>query len=192
MIAALLILAAVYGAAAVVVSVRNSRVNGALDADPKLSTRNRMIHHQNSRAGALYRFGLYHASYNACEVIAVHNAKLLLGISSSYSATVRDFQKAGAMVGLGVFGSNPYLIGRVLRRSGIPFCRLKKGELRGPGVYIVSFWNEGKPWHGLHTVAAYFNGESFQFYNFGGQISRKEASGSVFFENNYICSYFLP
>lgn len=182
--------AAAWLGAFLLVCRQNARVNGRLDQDPRFSTKNRIIHHQNSKAGAMYRFGLYHASFNACEVIAVHNVKVLQGRESSFSATAADFQRAGAMVGLGIFGSNPYLVGRVLKRSGIPYCRLGRGELRGPGIYIVSFWNEGAPWKGIHTVAAEYDGKTFRFYN-NGSWSRKEAAGSLFYEKNFICAYFL-
>ena len=130
--------------------VRNTQV----DKNQRTTTQNRLINDQNdtSGTGGNFRYGLYSASNNACETIAVHNAKVLKGINSNLSSTMMSFQMANAMIEpTGYFGSNPYSIGRVLSNSGISYSRVGLNEMTEPGTYIISYWN-GTPCMSSHCT----------------------------------------
>lgn len=168
----------------------NSRYNAKADANPKTATRGRLINDQNGITGHCFRYGLFAARLNSCEAIAVHNAKTLMGIDSSLSQTMHDFQRARTMVLLGAWGSNPYAIGRLLKKEGIACRRISLTELNRGGLYIISFWNRNKPWHGLHTVALSYDGKIYTTYNLngGGTVSNRNPQE---YASDYICGYSL-
>ena len=128
-------------------------LNGNLRAEKDAKTENRIIYNQRGKGISLYRVGLYPASYNGCEVIAMHNALVMLGKESRLDSEIRIFQRCGAVILSGVFGSNPYLLGRVMRRQGIEYEKVKLKDIND-GIYIISYWNKKAPLNGLHTVAA--------------------------------------
>ena len=72
------------------------------------------------------------------------------------------------MVGWGFFGSNVLLTGLMLRKSRLKYIRVKLNELYQPGKYIISYWNPGAPWHGIHTVAFQTDGTTYKTYNLHG------------------------
>ena len=151
------------------VSKRNSRRNSKVDSDPTTTTKNKIINDQNGATGDNFEYGLHDASWNACEAIAVHNAKVSKGIDSSLSETMTDFQSAGAMIGYGALGSNPYQIGSVLNNEGIENYRVSNpANMTLYGTYIMSFWN-GKPWcSSLHTIAFSYTSQGCVAYNLYG------------------------
>jgi hypothetical protein len=57
-------------------------------------------------------------------------------------------------------------------------------------VYIISFWNDNKPWGGLHTVAVKYDGVRYATYNLSGngQISYMLPSD---YACDFICGYYL-
>ena len=112
-----------------------------------------------------FMYGKYHAYWNACETIAIHNAKVLLGMDSTLSQTMLDCQNAGIMIGNGFFGSNPLGIGRVLRGYGIPYSLVRPRSMTEPGVYIISYWNGFPLLSSLHTVAVQYDGSEYMAYN---------------------------
>ena len=167
--------------------------NAKVDRNKKTTTQNRLINDQNdtSGTGGNFRYGLYSASHNACETIAVHNAKVLKGINSNLSSTMMNFQMANAMIEpTGYLGSNPYSIGRVLSNSGIKYSRVGLNEMTEPGTYIISFWNDGAPWKGLHTVAVSCIGNSYIAYNRYGDGEQYLLNLSDY-TDSYICGYYL-
>ena len=172
------------------VSRRNRRRNEAVDRDPLSTTKNRLINDQYAATGTRFSYGIHAARKNACEVIAVHNAKVLLGRESTLSQTMADFQAAGAMIGYGLFGSNPRAIGRVLRRSGIAYERVNLSGLTRRGVYIISFWNDHAPWGGLHTVAVCYDGKHYTTYNLKGRGEVTSLPPAVY-ARRFICGYYL-
>ena len=172
------------------VSKQNNRLNSAVDADPATTTKNRILEDQNGATGDNFKYGLYSARWNACETIAVHNAKVLEGLDSSLSETMTDFQSAGAMIGYGALGSNPYAIGRVLKKEGIAYSRVGLNEMTKSGTYIISFWNEGAPWKGLHTVAVSYDGSTYTAHNLGGNGEEYSISLSDY-QSRYICGYYV-
>lgn len=168
----------------------NRRQNSAVDERHDTTTRNRLINDQYEATGRRFAYGLYAARRNACEVIAVHNAKVLMGRDSTLSRTAADFQAAGAMIGYGLFGSSPCAIGRVLRRSGMAYERIGLADMTRPGVYILSFWNRHAPWGGLHTVAVRYDGRHYATYNLKGRGSVSAGPPSRY-ARHFICGYYL-
>lgn len=168
----------------------NRRRNSAVDEGHDTTTRNRIINDQYAATGHRFAYGLYAARRNACEVIAVHNAKVLLGRESTLSQTAADFQSAGAMIGYGLLGSSPRAIGRVLRRSGMDYERIGLADMTRQGIYILSFWNRRRPWGGLHTVAVRYDGRNYTTYNLKGR-GRVSAMPPSLYARHFICGYYL-
>ena len=169
----------------------NKKNNSKVDANPDTTTKGKIINDQNGKTGDNFRYGAYPASHNACEAIAVHNAKVLMGDdSSTLSETIYDFQSSGAMIGFGGLGSNPLAIGRVLNKEGIKYSRVGLNDMTEQGVYIMSFWNENPPWNGLHTVAVSYNGINYIAYNLNGNNIEYNISLSDY-SKRFICGYYL-
>ena len=171
-------------------SFSNFLSNTSADSKNSTTTKNKIINDQNGTTGNTFKYGLHDASWNACEAIAVHNAKVLTNRESSLSKTLRDFQRNGAMIGDGYFGSNPLLIGRVLNSQGIYNNKVKLDEMTSAGVYIISFWNDGAPCNGLHTVAVSYDGATYTTYNLKGRGETSNLNPADY-ANNYICGYYL-
>ena len=136
--------------------------NSSMDSNPETSTKDKIINDQNGTTGKNFRYGNYAASHNGCEAIAIHNAMVLLGMSSSLSAVMKDCQDLYIMIGYGYFGSNPFAIGRVLRRYGIGYSKVNLDEMTQEGIYIISYWVKGSIFEGLHTVAVYYDEKNIQ------------------------------
>jgi hypothetical protein len=168
----------------------NFKNNSAIDNDSSTTTRNKLINDQNGLTGSSFKYGLYPASWNACETIAVHNAKVLLGIESTLSQTMMDFQCAGAMIGDGYFGSNPFAIGGVLENSGISYTNVGVSDMTQAGTYIISVWNENPPENGLHTIAISYDGTTYSAYNLKCNGSIREINPADY-TSFYICGYYL-
>lgn len=150
--------------------------------------KDRIINDQNGSTGNSFMYGFFPAKWNGCKAIAVHNAKVLMGIESSLSETMTDFQSVGAMIGYGLFGSDPNLIGRVLEKEGIGYSRVTINEMTESGVYIMSYWNSSSIWDGLHTVAVYYDGSTYMAYNTQGSARKIEI---LDYSDRYICGYYL-
>ena len=169
----------------------NYEINSAFDSDASTTTRDRIVNDQNGQTGDSFYYGLYKAQHNGCETIAVHNAKILLGRSSTLSDTMKDFQDANAMIGAGYFGSNPYAIGKVLQKYGISYKSIANTDaMSEDGVYIMSFWNEGAPWNGLHTVAVKIDGGNCKAYNLNGynEVENIDLKG---YSGRFITAYYV-
>lgn len=169
-------------------SQKNYAHNSIIDGNPSASTHNILVNDQNGATGRLFMYGSFYAGWNACEAIAVHNAKVLSGIDSSLSETIRNFQRAGAMILRGVFGSNPYAIGRVLKSEGIEYTKVRLRDITQDGVYIISFWNDNAFWKGLHTVAVRCKGKAALAYNLRGDGKPCPISLAAY-SKGYICGY---
>ncbi len=155
-----------------------------------VSTRNKLINDQNKRTGERFEYGNYPAKQNACEVIAVHNAKILTGIESSLSETIRDFQKTGLMLGDGALGSNPYKIDDILEKYGMEYTRVKLDEMTEHGIYVVSYWKDGSALNGCHTVAIEYKEDMYITYNLYGDGQIKTLDPKEY-AKSYISGYYL-
>ena len=140
----------------------------------------------NSPVIEQFTYGIPSASYNGCETIAVHNAKVLLGMDSTLSDTMEAFQDANAMLACGAFGSDPFSIGYVLQNEGIAYTRVRLDALDKPGTYIISFWT-GQ----IHTVAMTYDGSNYATYNRSTYASEAESGDPHEYASRYICGYYL-
>ena len=169
----------------------NYTLNSAVDSDASTTTRNRIVNDQNGQTGDSFYYGLYKAQHNGCEAIAVHNAKILLGRSSTLSDTMKDFQDANAMIGAGYFGSNPFAIGRVLDSYCIAYQYVTPSQMTKNGVYIMSYWTDGAFRSPLHTIAVSYNGEKYTAYNLFGDSTEYELDINKYNNKSFICGYYL-
>jgi hypothetical protein len=132
-----------------------------------------MINIQDSSDVGKLKIGEESMSDAGCEVIAVYNAKIMLGEKNvSLANTIEQFENNGALIAQpfasGYLGSNPYSIGRVLDAEGLKYSTIDSFEQMQstPGVYIVSVWNSNNIDSKIHTVAAeVIQGETPNFIN---------------------------
>lgn len=146
----------------------------------------RFIEHQNrmrdlsyGHAGALSRklfFGgrKLSAADNACEVIAVYNALLVLGEEADFPQLLFDFSCRGICFG-GVFGTNPAALVRYLKKRGLQTETVRGGRIRaerlrelenGYEVFIFTAFNRGRnPFHMIHTMCVTREGDQWQVHN---------------------------
>ena len=140
--------------------------------------------------------GVFNVGYSGCEIVAVYNAKILLGDTNvSLADTIKSFEKEHALTfqydSYGFLGGNPYSISRVLSNDGIKYETIDDfGDIymKIPGIYIVSFWNSMDYLSMIHTITIKIpgdNGEPYTSYNgnitniphsqfiTGGKVSRK-------------------
>lgn len=168
------------------ITEENYQHNSAVDSNPETTTQNRILNDQNGATGKNFKYGIFDASHGVCEAIAVHNAKVLLGMDSSLSNTIRDCQESWQMLLLGVLGTNPWSIDVVLNRSGISSTRVGLNEMTNPGVYIISYWHSS----GAHTVAVLFDGSTYTTYNLYGNGIEYYYHPTEY-AGNYIAGYYL-
>lgn len=161
---------------------RNARVEDGKKA--------RLLNDQNGRTGQLYRFGIRKASGVACEAIAVHNARLLMGMESSLADVIKETQKKFAPMFFGVFGTDPFALGRVLRGMGFEPERVEKNGLDKDGTYILSFWNDRRKIKGLHTVCMLREGEKAVTFNLRGNGTVSLIPPEKYAEH-YICGWYI-
>ena len=173
-----------------VLRISNKKHNSKVDSNPKTSTKGKIINDQNGATGKNFRYGRKNVSWNGCETIAVHNAKLLKGKNSSLSETIDDFHAVNAIVGFGLCGSNPYSIGSVLEKEDISYTGVGLNDMTKQGVYIISFWNENPLSNGLHTVAVSYDGTYYTAYNLYCNGDEYHISLSDY-STSFICGYYL-
>lgn len=145
--------------------------NRRFDGDPRTSTKNRIINDQCGATGHSFRYGSFGADYNACEVIALHNALVLTGWESSLSEAIKTVQLSGGMFCCGKWGTKLSRIGQITKSEyGLTARVVRKIErIDRDGVYIMSFWNCGRDvLQGLHTVALKRENGVFCAYNLTG------------------------
>lgn len=182
------ILLVVYFMGYFIIIASNYRYNRYMENNT-ISTLNRVINDQNGPTGHAFRYGLHPASFNACEAIAVHNVKVLLGQQSNLAEVMRQFQLSLGMVGYGIGGSNVYLVGRMLKKNGIPNRPVKFNNLNRQGIYIISYFNDGKLLKGIHTVTVAYDGNTYTVYNLRGKAEYKLTS--LDFAKRYVCGFFI-
>ena len=154
------------------------------------STQGKIINDQGRDTGEQYEYGAFSASYNMCEVIAMHNARVLLNQDSTLSETAFLVQSTGAMTPSGIFGSNPYMLGDALNAVGIDSIPVNLDEMTEEGIYIISFWNNSSVLSGIHTVAVDFSDGVYTTYNYFGDGSEINRDPSTF-ASNYVYGYYL-
>ena len=126
-----------------------------------------------------------------CEVIAVYNARILLGDKGvSLANTIEQFVNSGALIAQpflrGEFGGNPHSIGRVLTAEGLKYSTIDGfDDISAPGVYIVSFWNDSSFDSQIHTVAVEVTDAGKKVYN------HKNGDNNVWSYENYSEHIFI-
>ena len=71
-------------------------------------------------------------------------------------------------IGYGFLGTNPFALGRVMRKHGFEVTRISEADMTEQGLYIFSFWIK-KPWlSSAHTVAVKSDGQKLIAYNLSG------------------------
>ncbi len=165
---------------------RNYTHNSKVDADPFTTTHNRILNDQNGDTGDNFEYGGASVQHGGCGAIAIHNVKVLAGMESTLSETIKDCQDAGAMLVSGFLGTAPWKIDTVLEGYGINSTPVGLNEITSPGTYVISYFHS----RGAHTVVVVFDGDSYTTYN-------RYGNGKLFynppetFASNYICGYYL-
>lgn len=125
----------------------------------KYDVKNDIIYDQDTVCEDI-KLGDHTMPYAGCEVIAVYNARILLGYADvSLADTIEQFANCGALtmqpVLRGGFGGNPFSIGKVLKAENLKYSTIESFEqMKGtPGVYIVSVWNSNDFDSMIHTIA---------------------------------------
>lgn len=119
------------------------------------------------------KIGRTDVGWSGCEIIAIHNALVLLGKESSFADVEREFEISGALtkvpfVPIGAYGSNPYALRRMITTFGLEAKSVSfKWILNNPGIYVFSYWNYGGLLKGLHTILLESDGEKYRLYNYG-------------------------
>ncbi|MBR3759488.1 MAG: hypothetical protein IKK47_00650 [Ruminococcus sp.] len=135
---------------------RNIRCNSALDQ--KSGT---MINGQACGCVADFRYGLCRMSFNGCEVIAVHNALVWLGIPQKL-ADIAAYMERFRML-MGFFGCSPFKIGKALSHFGADYTKTKNPTQSS--AYVVSFWTKRRFLSSIHTVFCVKTDAGTEVYN---------------------------
>lgn len=124
----------------------------------------RMINGQGVGEVSHYRYGICRMSFNGCEVIAVHNALVYLGIPQKLSDIAFYMERFRMLFGF--FGCNPYKIGKALEHFGAEFKKSRSAE--NAGAFIIVFWTKRPFLSSVHTVFCVrreYGTEVFNVYN---------------------------
>ena len=126
----------------------------------KNDVKNDIIYDQDDDIFNDIKLGDYTMSYVGCEVIAVYNARIMLGDTDvSLANTIEQFVNCGALTAQpfirGGFGGNPFSIGKVLEAENLKYSTIESFEQMksSPGVYVVSVWNSNEFNSMIHTIA---------------------------------------
>ena len=164
---------------------QNYANNSVLDNDPSTTTKNKIIDYQGNETTNRFMFGRYGMGWNGCETIAVHNARVLLGLDSTLTDTIDTFNRTHAGIGMsGYFGGNPLKIGSVLSEYNMDYTRVSYDQMTEPGVYIFSYWTSSPT---IHTVAVYYDGTTYAPYNkTNGYLNPYDYSNGTFISCYYL------
>lgn len=110
-----------------------------------------MINGQGMGPTASLRYGICHMSFNGCEVIAVHNALVYLGIPQQLRDVAFFMEKYRVLMGF--FGCNAYRLGKGLEHFGAQSTRTRDVSLaESAEAFIVTFWTKLPFLSSIHTV----------------------------------------
>lgn len=143
---------------------QNFRYNSGLADAPEFG---RMINGQACGAVASFRYGICPMSFNGCEVIAVHNALVRLGIPQKL-ADIAFYMERFRML-MGFFGCNPFKIGKALSYFGAENKKIR--DLSNSQAYIVSFWTKRPFLSSIHTVFCVKTDRGTKVYNSGNNCT---------------------
>ena len=118
---------------------------------------------------ATVRYGFFPMSYNGCEIIAVYNLRMLLGIPAPLAEIAKEIYPYGNSFS-GLFGTWPSALRRYFRENSISVNEITdydsfKQEFEKSNYAVISFWNAHHIFKGLHTVAIENVKEGVRVYN---------------------------
>lgn len=147
-----------------------------------------MINGQDLGEVAKIKYGLFPMSFNGCEVISVCNALEYSGKPQPVKAVAKFMFRYSMLFGL--FGCNPFCIGRALKHFGIESRRC---DIKSAGnAFILSSWT-GRPFLStIHTVFCVREGGRIKVYNRynGTTCERFYSSIEKIFENCRIIAIY--
>lgn len=116
------------------------------------------------------RYGLFSASYNACEMIAIYNLLLLNGYEGHRFPEIclEMYPKTWAL--WGILGSNVNHLFLYFKNHGIEHKTYWKRDkffnaLNDTHYGMISFWNRNNPFKGIHTVCVEKTSTGYRVYN---------------------------
>lgn len=116
------------------------------------------------------KFGNVNMKFAGCELIAVYNAiKDVNGSATKLSKIIYSAEMLGYTVASGLFGTNPYRVGKLLTQFGLKYSvvrRPQKLERKRGNRYIISNWNTNSLFGKLHTyMMKVMPGKKINSYN---------------------------
>ena len=136
---------------------RNFRRNCGLRLPPD----GEMINGQAMGRVADLRYGLCRMSFNGCEVIAVYNALVYTGKTAALTDVARHMERYRML--MGIFGCDPYKIGKALEHFGVSGRRVKNTD--GAQAFIMTFWTGVPLFSSVHTVFCVKTAEGTKVFN---------------------------
>ena len=97
-----------------------------------------MINGQAVGRVADLRYGLCRMSFNGCEVIAVYNALVYTGKTAVLTDVARHMERYRML--MGIFGCDPYKIGKALEHFGVSGRRVKNTD----GAQVFNRYNNSE------------------------------------------------
>lgn len=137
---------------------QNFRYNSGRTEVPEFG---RMINGQGCGSVAGFRYGICPMSFNGCEVIAVHNALVWLGIPRRLADIAFYMERFRVLMGF--FGCNAYKIGKALSYFGAENEKVR--DMSGADAFIVVFWTKIPLLSSVHTVFCVNTERGTEVYN---------------------------
>lgn len=134
-----------------------------------------MINGQALGRVSKYRYGLCPMSFNGCEVIAVHNALVYLNKPRPLGEIAFYMERFKSL--FGIFGCNPYKIGKALANFGANHVRTKNAD--GAEAFIVTFWTKIPFLSSIHTVFCVRNDKGITVYNRANRCPGTRTYGKI-------------
>lgn len=143
------------------------------------------------------RYGRYDMGYNGCELIAMHNAAILLGHPLVLCDIVRDFESGFNTVLGAIFGTDPHAVGRYMKKKGFEIKKTRRIKTleswaHDGTVLILSYWTKRLGICPLHTVAVKCTHSGVQVYNYSNkctQVVTFDNIRSLLCTKLFICAY---
>lgn len=150
----------------------NLRHNTERTASPEVG---RMINGQALGAVSKLRYGICRMSFNGCEVIAVHNALVYLGIPKPLTDIAFYMERFRVLMGF--FGCNAYKLGKALKHFGAECSRVKTPD--DSKAFIITFWTGRRLLSSVHTVFCIRKENGIEVYNRYNSSHGAEMCGSM-------------
>ncbi len=121
----------------------------------------KMINGQGLGRISQLRYGICRMSFNGCEVIAVHNALVYLGIPQQISCIAFYMERFRVLAGF--FGCNAYSIGKALKHFGAECSHSRNAD--NSDAFIITFWTKKPFLSSIHTVFCVRTASGIKVYN---------------------------